>query len=232
MLASRTAAVIQTAPALSTGYTYNPNQERRLTSPLLSRLFCTTAATATPPPPAAAAPFLSRLFGTTAATATPPPPAAAAPFDHEQFTEAFLSLVKDVPTATDPAQSSAILRRLVQSGVLQFTDMEDAPEKFFLAHRLLSTIGLGGFGVRFTVQFNLFAGSIIGLASTEQRAMLNEIQEQGQLGCFLLTEMQVGVVCQRLALFLKISFDFDFDFFLIFLFFAFFLFCFVLFCVG
>ena len=36
--------------------------------------------------------------------------------------------------------------------------MQDAPERFFLAHRLLSTIGLGGFGIRFTVQFNLFAG--------------------------------------------------------------------------
>jgi len=115
-------------------------------------------------------------------------------FDHETFTEEFLSHVKDVPNATDPAQSSAILRRLVKTGVLKFTDMEDAPEKFFLAHRLLSTIGLGGFGVRFTVQFNLFAGSIIGLASDPQRAMLDEIQEKGQLGCFLLTEMQAGVL--------------------------------------
>jgi hypothetical protein len=50
--------------------------------------------------------------------------------------------------------------------------MRDAPEKFFLAHRLLSTIGLGGFGIRFTVQFNLFAGSIIGLGGDAQIARL------------------------------------------------------------
>jgi hypothetical protein len=60
--------------------------------------------------------------------------------------------VRDVDTATDPARSSALLRRLVRSGLLRYTDMRDAPEKFFIAHRLLSTIGLGGFGIRFTVQ--------------------------------------------------------------------------------
>jgi len=63
-----------------------------------------------------------------------------------------------------------------------------------MAHRLLSTVGLGGFGIRFTVQFNLFAGSIVGLAGKEQQSMLTEIQEKGQLGCFLLTEMQAGVL--------------------------------------
>jgi len=75
-----------------------------------------------------------------------------------------------------------------------FTDMSDNPAKFFMAHRLLSTVGLGGFGIRFTVQFNLFAGSLVGLAGKEQQKMLADIQEKGQLGCFLLTEMQAGVL--------------------------------------
>lgn len=75
-----------------------------------------------------------------------------------------------------------------------FTDMRDAPEKFFMAHRVLSTLGLSGFGIRFTVQFNLFAGSIVGLAGEKQLGMLDTIQEKGQLGCFLLTERQAGVL--------------------------------------
>ena len=82
----------------------------------------------------------------------------------------------------------------MRSGVLKFTDMADDPDKFFLAHRLLSTVGLGGFGIRFTVQFNLFAGSIVGLAGPDQRAMLDEFQRAGDLGCFLLTERQAGVL--------------------------------------
>ncbi|GMH82626.1 hypothetical protein TrVE_jg5097 [Triparma verrucosa] len=120
--------------------------------------------------------------------------ASGAGFDHEKFTQDFLAEVQDVPVCTDPATSSQALRSLVKSKVLKFTDMSENPEKFFLAHRLLSTVGLGGFGIRFTVQFNLFAGSLVGLAGEEQLKMLDDIQEKGQLGCFLLTEMQAGVL--------------------------------------
>ena len=72
--------------------------------------------------------------------------------------------------------------------------MQDHPEKFFLAHRLLTTVGLSGFGIRFTVQFNLFAGSILGLGGPEQVALLDDMQARGELGCFLLTEKQAGVL--------------------------------------
>jgi len=119
---------------------------------------------------------------------------AASAFNHKAWTAEFLDAVKEVPKATDPAQSADVLRSLVRTGLLSFTDMRDAPEKFFLAHRLLATVGLGGFGVRFTVQFNLFAGSIVGLGGAEQVESLKSIQAKGQLGCFLLTEMQAGVL--------------------------------------
>lgn len=111
------------------------------------------------------------------------------------FTAQFLDVVKnDLPQATDPTRSSSLLRKLVKSELLRFTDMRDAPEKFFLAHRLLSSVGLNGFGVRFTVQFNLFAGSVVGLGGPEQVAQLDDFQRAGTLGCFLLTEMQAGVL--------------------------------------
>ena len=102
---------------------------------------------------------------------------AASAFDHKAWTASFLDAVKEVPNATDPAQSADVLRSLVRTGLLSFTDMRDAPEKFFLAHRLLATVGLGGFGVRFTVQFNLFAGSIVGLGGPEQVEGLKSIQD-------------------------------------------------------
>ena len=111
------------------------------------------------------------------------------------FTAQFLDVVKnDLPQATDQTRSSSLLRKLVKSELLRFTDMRDAPEKFFLAHRLLSSVGLNGFGVRFTVQFNLFAGSVVGLGGPEQVAQLDDFQRAGTLGCFLLTEMQAGVL--------------------------------------
>jgi acyl-CoA oxidase len=72
--------------------------------------------------------------------------------------------------------------------------MRDDPKLFFMAHRLLATRMLGGFGIRFTVQFNLFAGSILGLGDEQQVAMLDEMQEAGELGCFALTEVDAGVM--------------------------------------
>jgi acyl-CoA oxidase len=135
-------------------------------------------------------------------------PLSSAAFDHEAFTASFLNQLKGVSNATDPVQSAQVLRQLVKSKELMFADMCDAPEKFFLAHRLLATIGLNGFGVRFTVQYNLFAGSIIGLAGPEQLKMLESIQEKGQLGCFLLTEMQAGVLS---GLIVETTVDWDED---------------------
>jgi len=139
--------------------------------------------------------LLSRggLLGRLAATRTSGRALSTA-FDHATFTKQWVEAVEDVPQATDPAKSAAVLRRLTQTKLLKYTDMQEAPEKFFLAHRLLSTVGLGGFGVRFTVQFNLFAGSVLGLGGPQQVAQLDKIQESGKLGCFLLTEMQAGVL--------------------------------------
>jgi hypothetical protein len=59
-------------------------------------------------------------------------------FDHASFTKEFLSQIEDIPAATDPWQSSQLLRRLVKSEVLKFTDMRDAPEKFFLVRQQIS----------------------------------------------------------------------------------------------
>ena len=50
-----------------------------------------------------------------------------------------------------------------------------------------------GFGIRFTVQFNLFAGTVTAIGSDSHLAELAEIQRKGQLGCFALTERLAGV---------------------------------------
>ena len=50
-----------------------------------------------------------------------------------------------------------------------------------------------GFWIRFTVQFNLFAGTVVALGGEEQLAELDAIQRRGQLGCFCLTERLAGV---------------------------------------
>ena len=92
--------------------------------------------------------------------------------------------------------SSQRMRELIKSKILLFTDLYSNPEKFFLAHRIVASITpeIGtGFWVRLTVQYNLFAGTILALGTQHHIEELFHIQEQGLLGCFCLTESFAGV---------------------------------------
>lgn len=115
------------------------------------------------------------------------------------FPTAFRAATADLPALGSNIHYSVSadrLRKLLREGPLKLTDLREAPENFFAAHRLLSEYATRvgpGFGIRFTVQFNLFAGTVIALGNSQQVALLSEWQAQGQLGCFCLTEKLAGV---------------------------------------
>jgi acyl-CoA oxidase len=103
--------------------------------------------------------------------------------------------VSDIRSNVTPEQSANRLRTLLKTKLLEFHDLSHNPEKFFLAHRMMvdpKNRGPGMF-IRFTVQFNLYAGSVLGLGSPTQIAQLRDQQEKGELGCFALTEKLAGV---------------------------------------
>lgn len=127
-----------------------------------------------------------------------------------EWTSAWTSAVSDVhatvpggwvgvASAPEPVAheaSASMLRSLIQSNLLRFTDLQTNPRRFFEAHRILAarTPQLGpGFWIRFTVQYNLWAGSIVGLGDAAQVAELDAMQDRGALGCFCLTEKLAGV---------------------------------------
>ena len=94
------------------------------------------------------------------------------------------------------AQSADFLREIVRRASLRFTDIRDDPRRFFLAHRLLAAQAPAhgpGFWIRFTVQFNLFAGTVVALGGPAHLRRLDAIQAAGELGCFCLTERLAGV---------------------------------------
>lgn len=102
-------------------------------------------------------------------------------------------LTGDGTSYTDSAEQ---LRAIVKSKLLKFTDLKENPQRFFAAHRALAERSpeLGpGFFIRFTVQYNLFAGTILSLAGEDQLHVLDDIHERGELGCFALTEKLAGV---------------------------------------
>jgi acyl-CoA oxidase len=67
-------------------------------------------------------------------------------------------------------------------------------EKLFWIHKVVGPLVSGGMGIRFTVQMNLFAGSVANLGDDLQRERLQEILSNGELGCFALTETGAGVL--------------------------------------
>jgi acyl-CoA oxidase len=98
--------------------------------------------------------------------------------------------------ASSPRESASRLSALARSGLLEFTDLKTRPDRFFLAHRLLVEHGFEqgpGFSIRFTVQFNLFAGTILELGSETHLEELTRMRRDGTLGCFALTERLAGV---------------------------------------
>ena len=112
------------------------------------------------------------------------------------FSSQFQEHIKDLVELDSPEPSAARLRKLLKAMILKQTDLEEHPARFYAAHRYLSKYGhkIGpGFSIRFTVQFNLFAGTVLALGNDEQRASLITMQADGQLGCFALTERLAGV---------------------------------------
>ena len=99
--------------------------------------------------------------------------------------------MKNLRSDVSYEESSKQLRKIIKSEVLKFTDLRNNPSKFFKSHKLLAELSpsLGpGFWIRFTVQYNLFAGTILAVGNSEQVKLLDGMQKKGQLGCFALTE--------------------------------------------
>eukprot|EP01059_Diplonema_ambulator_P027641 TRINITY_DN4600_c0_g2_i1.p1 TRINITY_DN4600_c0_g2~~TRINITY_DN4600_c0_g2_i1.p1 ORF type:complete len:502 (+),score=124.56 TRINITY_DN4600_c0_g2_i1:57-1508(+) len=93
-------------------------------------------------------------------------------------------------------ESAQRMRDLLKTQLLKHSDIHERPERFFEAHRLLAahSVKLGpGFWIRFTVHYNLCAGTVMAIGNDEQVAALKEMQDDGLLGCFSLTEKLAGV---------------------------------------
>ena len=124
-----------------------------------------------------------------------PRPGAGASAD-SRWAKSFANDVKALRSDVSYKDSAAFLRALTRKRALSFFDIRDDPGRFFLAHRLLAEHAPEhgpGFWIRFTVQFNLFAGTVVALGGPAQLEALDVIQRKGQLGCFCLTEVLAGV---------------------------------------
>eukprot|EP01061_Rhynchopus_euleeides_P020511 TRINITY_DN3336_c0_g1_i2.p1 TRINITY_DN3336_c0_g1~~TRINITY_DN3336_c0_g1_i2.p1 ORF type:complete len:463 (+),score=204.66 TRINITY_DN3336_c0_g1_i2:50-1438(+) len=133
--------------------------------------------------------------------------------NNEEWVKKFRAETCDLATtgAEGYKESANRLRRLVRTGLLKSTDLQDNPERFFLAHRVLAQYAPRlnpGFWVRFTVHHNLCGGTVVALGSDEQVREHMEGESRGLLGCFGLTEKLAGVSS---GLVVETTADYDVD---------------------
>ena len=110
--------------------------------------------------------------------------------DCQAICSAFLAM----PTIYDEAECAEQMRQLVMGKHLLYKTLETNPEHLLRATRHLSVGDHGALGTRYTVQYNLFAGSIVAMGTDAQREFLYSTQELGELGCFAFTELGAGVL--------------------------------------
>ena len=136
-------------------------------------------------------------------------PSLCRPFS--SWSDKFVSATAELRSECSFEESADRLRSLAKTDLLRGTDIRDEPEKFFEAHRILARHSVNhgpGFWIRFTVHYNLFAGTILAVGSEGQVAELAKYQSEGKLGCFSLTEKLAGV---QSGLVVQTTVDYDQD---------------------
>ncbi|GMH98235.1 hypothetical protein TrVE_jg14271 [Triparma verrucosa] len=148
-------------------------------------------------------------------------PTASRAFSAEvetSWTDAWNAATENMKSNVTFEESAEILRNLTKTDLLRATDLRDSPSRFFEAHRILARHAVEhgpGFWIRFTVHYNLFAGTIVAAGDEEQVSRLADYQAAGELGCFGLTEklagVQSGLVVQTTATYDEASDEFILD---------------------
>jgi len=104
------------------------------------------------------------------------------------YNENIKNLINSFKQSDDPEVTINQLRELIS--IIPWDITRNDCMNFFHIHRLLSQKGLMALGIRFTVQYNLYAGTILHLGSDEQKIW---VKNNTDIGCFALTEQSAGV---------------------------------------
>lgn len=83
------------------------------------------------------------------------------------------------------------LKKVLESNIVSIFDFEKDPNNIFSTHEMLSFIDQSAC-TKFTVQFNLFGGSVLSLGTEKHRELIKDIDTAKITGCFCLTEVGYG----------------------------------------
>jgi acyl-CoA oxidase len=83
------------------------------------------------------------------------------------------------------------LKKVTESKIVSIRDFETNPHNIFAAHEFLA-MACSSLVIKFTVQFNLFGGSIFALCTDRHKHLFDKIDDLSVCGCFCLTELGYG----------------------------------------
>jgi len=85
----------------------------------------------------------------------------------------------------------ARLRKVMQSKLVSVKDFFKNPKNIFLAHEMIAQMD-SSTCTKFTVQYNLFGGSITALYTDRHNYLFDKIDDFSIVGCFCITEVGYG----------------------------------------
>jgi alkylation response protein AidB-like acyl-CoA dehydrogenase len=109
--------------------------------------------------------------------------------------ECITSCLNTCPISKDEKTCAEQMRTILKAGKLSYRTLETQPELLLLQSKYVGDFeSYGALWTRFTVQYNLFGGSIVAMGDQMQRDRLYNMQSSGALGCFAFTECGAGVL--------------------------------------
>lgn len=83
------------------------------------------------------------------------------------------------------------LKAVAESGLFSIFDFENDPVNLFTAHEMLVNTD-ASLATKFTVQFNLFGGSLMSLHTDRHLDFMKNVDTLKNVGCFCFTELGYG----------------------------------------
>ena len=97
----------------------------------------------------------------------------------------------DMPLTDMRDRAYAQIKKVTDSNLVSIFDFQRDPKNIFTAHEMLGMIN-GNLSTKFTVQFNLFGGSLMALHTERHLPFMKEVDSLKSMGCFCFTELGYG----------------------------------------
>lgn len=83
------------------------------------------------------------------------------------------------------------LKRVADAKLFSIYDFVNDPKNLLTAHEMLSYVD-GSLATKFTVQYNLFGGTLIALHTDRHKEFMDKVDSLDHMGCFCFTELGYG----------------------------------------